>query len=86
MKYVKSPIFYMGNKFKLLPKLQPLFPDNIDTFYDLFGGSGCMSANINANKIVYNELNPNIVNLYKLFLIYTPDQIHTYIHTYIHTI
>lgn len=29
MKYVKSPIFYMGNKFKLLPQLIPLFPSNI---------------------------------------------------------
>ena len=85
MKYVKSPIFYMGNKYELLPQLIPLFPNDIDTFYDLFGGSGCMSANVNANKIIYNEINDNIVNLYKLFLKYTPEEIDTYIHTYIHT-
>ena len=46
----------MGNKYKLLPQLQPLFPKNIDTLYDLFGGSGCISANINAKKIIYNEI------------------------------
>ena len=40
MTYIKSPIFYMGNKYRLLPQLLPLFPSNIDTFYDLFGGSG----------------------------------------------
>ena len=85
MKYIKSPIFYMGNKFKLLPKLEPLFPKNINTFYDLFGGSGCMSANVKANKIIYNEINENIVNIYKLFLKYTPDQIHKYINKYINT-
>lgn len=45
-KYIKSPIFYMGNKYRLLPQLIPLFPSNINTFYDLFGGSGCMSGNV----------------------------------------
>lgn len=68
MGYVRSPIPYMGNKFKLLPYLIPIFPKNIDTFYDLFGGSGVVSANAFAKKVVYNELNVNIYNLYKLFI------------------
>lgn len=83
MKYVKSPIFYMGNKFKLLPQLAPLFPSNINTFYDLFGGSGCMSGNVNAKKTIYNEINENIVNLYKLFLKYTPEEIDATIKGYV---
>lgn len=81
--FVKSPIFYMGNKYKLLPQLQPLFPKNIDTLYDLFGGSGCISANVNAKKIIYNEINDNIVELYKLFLNYTPEELDTKIKAYI---
>ena len=56
MKLLKSPIFYMGNKYKLLPQLLPLFPKNINRFYDLFGGSGCVSGNVEANKIIYNEI------------------------------
>lgn len=83
MKFIKSPIFYMGNKFKLLPQLVPLFPTNINTFYDLFGGSGCMSGNINSKKTIYNEINENIVNLYKLFLKYTPEEIDNKIKSYI---
>ena len=78
MGYIKSPIFYMGNKFKLLPQLHPLFPKNINTFYDLFGGSGCM-CNVGSSKYVYNELNTNIVELYKLFKTYTPDELIEYI-------
>lgn len=81
--YLKSPIFYMGNKYRLLPQLIPLFPARINTFYDLFGGSGCMSANVEANKIVYNEINENIVELYKLFLKYTPEEIDSRIRSYI---
>lgn len=38
-KYLESPIFYMGNKYKLLKQLIPLFPDKCKTFLDLFGGS-----------------------------------------------
>ena len=68
MGYIRSPIPYMGNKFKLLPYLIPIFPKKINTFYDLFGGSGVVSANAIAKKIVYNELNINIYNLYKLFI------------------
>ncbi len=85
MTYVKSPIFYMGNKFKLLDQLVPLFPSNIDVFYDVFGGSGVVGANINAKYIMYNEINKNIVELYKLFLKYTPDDIDYAIRKYIHS-
>ena len=73
----------MGNKYKLLEQLLPLFPKNINTFYDIFGGSGSVSGNVNANKIIYNELNENIVNLYKLFLEYTPEEIDDKINEYI---
>lgn len=67
MKLLKSPIFYMGNKYKLLPQLLPLFPKNINKFYDLFGGSGCISGNVNANTIIYNEINENIYDLFCMF-------------------
>lgn len=65
--YVKSPIFYMGNKYDLLKKIIPKFPSNkeIDTFIDAFGGSGTVSLNVNYNNIIYNELNKNVVNLLK---------------------
>lgn len=68
MKLLKSPIFYMGNKYKLLPQLLPLFPKNINRFYDLFGGSGCVSGNVEASMIIYNELNENICDLFCMFI------------------
>lgn len=67
MKLIKSPIFYMGNKYDLLKQLIPLFPKNIDTLYDLFGGSAVISLNVESNKTIYNELNENIYNLIQLF-------------------
>lgn len=63
-----SPIFYMGNKKKLINKgLISLFPENINTFYDLFGGSGVVSMNTNANKYVLNDLDKNVLSFYKMF-------------------
>ena len=68
MKYLESPIFYMGNKYKLLKQLIPLFPKQCDKFLDLFGGSGVVSMNYKGNKkTIYNEFNTNISELVKMF-------------------
>ena len=66
IKYIPSPIFYMGNKFKLLKQLLPLFPEECNLFIDCFGGSGVVSANYNSKYKIYNEINENIVNLIKM--------------------
>jgi len=31
---IQSPLNYTGGKFKLLPQILPLFPQNIDIFVD----------------------------------------------------
>lgn len=46
MEVIISPIFYMGNKKRLIKKgLIDLFLKNIDVFVDLFSGSGVVSMN-----------------------------------------
>ena len=66
--YIKSPIFYMGNKHDLLKHILPRFPleKDVDIFVDLFGGSGTVSMNVPYKNIIYNELNHNIVNLLEM--------------------
>ena len=59
-KYVKSPLNYTGGKYKLLPQIIPLFPENISTFVDLFGGGFNVGVNIKAEKIIYNELETHV--------------------------
>ena len=65
MKYIKSPLNYTGNKYNLLSQILPLFPQKINTFYDLFGGSGTVAINVSANRIIYNEYNKFIYELVK---------------------
>lgn len=55
MEYVKSPLNYTGGKYKLLPQLLELFPEDIDTFVDLFAGGGNVSVNVKAKSIIYND-------------------------------
>ncbi len=60
---IKSPLNYVGGKFKLLPQILPLFPEKIDTFIDIFGGGFNVGINIEANTIIYNEIMPDVCNI-----------------------
>ena len=62
-KYIKSPLNYVGGKYKLLKEILPLFPNEIDTFVDLFGGGFNVGINVNAEHIVYNDLEEHVVEL-----------------------
>lgn len=65
MDSVRSPLFYVGDKYKLMPQLRELFPKNINTFYDVFGGGGSATLNTTAQKYILNDLDTNIINLHK---------------------
>ena len=62
--YIKSPINYIGNKYKLISQIIPLFPKNINTFIDLFGGSGTVLINTKANNYIYNDINNYIAEIF----------------------
>lgn len=65
MNYKKSPIYRTGNKHKLLHKLVPLFPQDINNFYDVFGGSGVVAINATAKNKRYNELDQKTFEMIK---------------------
>lgn len=62
---IKSPMNYVGGKYKLLPQILPLFPKDINTFVDLFCGGFNVGVNIKANKIIGNDLCKEIIEVYK---------------------
>ena len=59
--YIKSPLNYIGGKYKLLKHIIPLFPSEINTFVDLFGGGFNVGANVEAEHIVYNDIQKEVV-------------------------
>jgi DNA adenine methylase Dam len=66
-KLVKSPLNYIGGKYKLLKQILPLFPDNIDTMVDLFCGGCNVGVNVNANRIIAIDKLDVLINLMKIF-------------------
>jgi adenine-specific DNA-methyltransferase len=66
-KYLKSPLNYIGGKYKLLPQILPLFPCQIGTFVDLFAGGCNVAINIKADKIICNDINTKIIDMYRAF-------------------
>lgn len=76
---IKSPVNYTGGKFRLLPKILPLFPNNSNTFIDLFGGAMTVCANSNAKHIYGNDYIPHLPELFSMWKAKSIDEINTYI-------
>ncbi len=62
---IKSPMNYIGGKYKLLPQILPLFPKDINTFVDLFCGGFNVGVNVEANKIIGNDSCKEVIEVYK---------------------
>ena len=78
-KYIKCPLNYIGGKTKLLPQILPLFPDNINTFVDVFCGGANVSVNVNANKIIANDFNDKVIDIFKAFQSQSINEIIDYV-------
>ena len=76
---VKSPLNYIGGKYKLLPQILPLFPKRIDVFVDLFCGGLNVGVNINANKVICNDNLVYLIDLYRTFQEKAKGEIISYI-------
>lgn len=66
--YIKSPLNYIGGKYKLLPQILPLFPKNIDSFIDLFCGGLNVAINIDDTQCTKQIIcNDNLIYLIQLY-------------------
>jgi DNA adenine methylase len=62
---VRSPLFYMGDKFKLLDQLKDRFPKKINNFIEPFTGGGSVFLNINADKYFLNDRDKYLIGIHK---------------------
>src|SRR3989344_5260763 len=65
--YIKSPLNYIGGKYKILNQILPYFPKDINNFIDLFAGGGNVGINVKANKVYLNDNLTYLIQMYKLF-------------------
>lgn len=61
---ISCPFNYIGGKFKLLEQIQPLFYES-EVFLDLFAGGGNVGINSSSSKVIFNDINENLIDLIK---------------------
>ena len=87
-KPVRSPLFYVGDKYKLMPQLKKLFPEYIENYFEPFCGGGSSFINTTANNFYLNDIDSNIIRIHKFLGEYANDrdrffiQIFNYINSY----
>ena len=64
----RSPFFYVGDKFKLVPQLKENFPKNIDRFIEPFCGGGSVFLNTNANQYLLNDIDSYMIKLHEFLM------------------
>lgn len=62
---IQSPLNYTGGKYKLLPQILPLFPPHPRLFVDLFCGGCNVGLNVPSDRVIYNDLNRELLGLYE---------------------
>jgi len=63
---VRSPFFYVGDKYKLVPQLKKYFPEKIGRFIEPFCGGGSVYLNVNADEYLLNDIDEYMIKLHKM--------------------
>ena len=72
-KIIRSPLFYVGDKYRLMDQLLHLFPQKINNFYEPFVGGGSVFLNIRAQKYFLNDMNERLISIHNLLSSHSKD-------------
>jgi len=67
-KIKRSPLFYVGDKYRLIRQLIDLFPKEINNFYEPFVGGGTVFLNVEAKKYFLNDIDKHLVSIHKFLV------------------
>jgi DNA adenine methylase Dam len=56
---------YIGNKYRILKQIEPLFPKNINKMVDLFCGGCDVILNVDAKEKYANDINYHVIDIFK---------------------
>ena len=66
----RSPLFYVGDKYKLIREIKTHFPDNIGRLIEPFVGGGSVFINVNAESFLLNDIDTNVISIHKMLSSY----------------
>lgn len=64
----RSPLFYVGDKYKLVGKIKKYFPKQINTFVEPFLGGGSVFLNVEAKHYRLNDIDKNVIFLHEFLI------------------
>ena len=64
----RSPLFYVGDKYKLISQLLDLFPSKVNNFYEPFIGGGTVFLNIQVKKYFLNDIDKHLISIHKFLI------------------
>ncbi|MDR2594378.1 MAG: Dam family site-specific DNA-(adenine-N6)-methyltransferase [Fibromonadaceae bacterium] len=67
---VRSPLFYVGDKYKIINEIKYYFPKNIDRFIEPFVGGGSVYLNVNAKEYLLNDIDNYVIGLHNFLSSY----------------
>lgn len=70
-KTIRSPFFYVGDKYKLMPQLKKLMPKNIEQYIEPFVGGGSSFLNSKGTSYMLNDVDSYVVELHRRIGSYT---------------
>ena len=67
----RSPLFYVGDKYKLIKEIRTHFPSTITRFIEPFVGGGSVFLNIEAGQYILNDIDQNVISIHQLLCSYS---------------
>lgn len=67
---IRSPFFYVGDKYKLMAEIKTYLPQNIKTYVEPFVGGGSSFLNVTAENYILNDIDPYVIELHNTLLQY----------------
>ncbi len=61
----RSPLFYVGDKYKLMGEIKTHFPQKIKTFVEPFVGGGSVFLNVDAEEYILNDIDSWVIGIHK---------------------
>ena len=78
-KYIRSPLFYVGDKYKILNQVVKHFPNKINSFVEPFVGGGSVFLNVDALNYNLNDYDYHLIELHKFLIKNTNKKLLTFI-------
>lgn len=68
---VRSPLFYVGDKYKLVREIKKHLPTTIERLIEPFVGGGSVFLNVDADKYLLNDIDSMVISIHHMLCSYS---------------